>query len=142
MQRGEKLIARGPVVFGQTQYKRKGKKELSDVEISKANLSNELKSYPDNFPVNTRYQLIDEISKYEQFKYMNMKTLASVLAFINQYNLQNVNLDPKFFTAEYIDYFLNILIPDIKENPEKVIKYKETFLRYLRTILFFRKEQQ
>jgi hypothetical protein len=138
MKRGEKIIARGPVVFGETKFK-KGKitkKNLNDLELAKANLANEFKAYPD-IQMETRYALIEEMSNYEQFKHMNMKTLASVLAYLNRFNVRSLDdFSPDIFTNNYLKPYFEIL--DV--NKDNKIKYKETFLRYILAILLFRKE--
>jgi len=137
MQRGEKIVARGPITFGG----RRIRKEINELELAKATLANELQAYPDEIPKNQRYSLIDEVSEYEQFKHMNMKTLAAVLAFLNQYKIASIeDLTPTYFTDQYIQSYINKLVTD-QEDMDKIIKFKETMLRYSRAILFFREEK-
>lgn len=111
--------------------------QLAGIELSKA-----LAEIPGTTE-ELRRQFQDEMVEMEQIRYMNMETLAATLMFLH--NIREP-VTPSNFTDENLaPVIVNLLPPANLPEPERrnmYIKLKETILRYVRAVEFYRETRR
>jgi len=116
------------------------RKQMTPNQLAIYELGKALEAIPNTTP-ELRRQFQDEMIQMEQIRYMNMPTLAATLMFIH--NVHDV-ITPGNFIDENLQPFIINIQPDSKLQDSQLayIKTKETILRYIRAVQFFRQQQQ
>jgi len=116
------------------------RKQMTPNQLAIFELGKALEAIPNTTP-ELRRQFQDEMIQMEQIRYMHMPTLAATLMFIHNVHDE---ITPENFTDENLQPVIINIQPDPKLQDSRLayIKTKETILRYIRAVQFFRQQQQ
>ena len=118
------------------------RKEMTPNQIATYQLGRALSSIP-NVTKDLKMELQGEFEHFDQLRFMHMPTLAAALVFIHYIGDE---ITPENFTDKNLEPVVINILPNanLSEKDYKLayIKMKESLLRYIRAVLFYREAER